>query len=69
MSTVQNFLFEQSKEYAKVVVPAMTRGVPLNDYTEKSYDFPRSHSLVNPTSKMSPNPVSTRVVQKNNNVV
>lgn len=69
MSNVQKFLFDQSKEYAKVVVPVMTRGVPLKTYTEKSFDFPKNHAPLIPVSKVGPIPVSTRVVQKNFNVV
>jgi hypothetical protein len=69
MSNVQQFLYDQSIEYANVVVPEMTRGVPLKSYTENSYDFPRNNSGFNPVAMISPNPVSTRVDEKNNNVV
>ena len=69
MSSVQSLIKMQAQEYAKIVVPEMTRGVPLKDYTEISYDFTVNHSNIKPVSQIGPLPTATRVQQKNNNIV
>ena len=62
-------MVDLSMQYPNVVVPATTRGVPLKAYTAKSYDFPNDHSNIKPVSLVSPLPISTRVDQKNNNIM
>lgn len=69
MSNVQKNIADQAKEYSKIVVPAMTRGVPLKGYTDRAYDFPSNHATLQPRSMIGPIPTSTRVEQKNNNIV
>jgi len=69
MSNVQKNIAAQAIDYSKVVVPAMTRGVPLKGYTDYPYDFPNNRSPLQPRSMVGPIPTSTRVEQKNNNIV